>query len=160
MRVPAASILCPTDASPTGNAAVALAYRLAADKGVVHLVHICEPPYVGNPIYPPFVFGSVPAPESTTDGRVHARAVLEALVPESAQARQVRTEIHLPEEEDASQIIQDMAVAMDVDLVVMGTHGRGALGRLLLGSVATEVLCKCERPVVLARDLDREKADA
>jgi nucleotide-binding universal stress UspA family protein len=160
MKVPAASILCPTDASPTGNVAVALAYRLAADEGVVHLVHICEPPYVGNPIYPPFVFGSVPAPESTTDGREHARTALEALVPASAKTRGVRTEVHLPEDEDASQIIQDMAVALDVDLVVMGTHGRGALGRLLLGSVASEVLRKCERPVVLARDVDSERAGA
>ena len=160
MKVPAASILCPTDASPTGNAAIATAYRLAADGGVVHLVHVCEPPYVGNPIYPPFVFGSVPAPESTTDGRTHAKAALEALVPESGIARNVRAEIHLPEDEDASQIIQDMAVALDVDLVVMGTHGRGALGRLLLGSVATEVLCKCERPVVLVRDDDRHRTSA
>ncbi len=158
MKVPAATILCPTDASPTGNAAVALAYRLVADQGVVHLVHICEPPYVGNPIYPPFVFGSVPAPESTTDGREHARAALQALVPASAEGRQVRTETHLPEDEDASQIIQDMAVALDVDMVVMGTHGRGALGRLLLGSVATEVLCKCERPVVLARNVEGQQA--
>lgn len=36
-------------------------------------------------------------------------------------------------------------------LVVMGSHGYGALARLILGSVATQVLAHCEVPVLLVR---------
>ncbi len=37
------------------------------------------------------------------------------------------------------------------DLLVMGSHGQGALGNLVLGSVATKVLAKCSTPVLLVR---------
>ena len=37
------------------------------------------------------------------------------------------------------------------DLVLMGSHGHGALGNLVLGSVATQVLAHCKVPVLLVR---------
>jgi len=37
------------------------------------------------------------------------------------------------------------------DLVVMGSHGHGALGALLMGSTAQRVLAKCSTPVLLIR---------
>jgi len=37
------------------------------------------------------------------------------------------------------------------DLLVMGSHGVGALKNLVLGSVATKVLAKCSVPVLLVR---------
>ena len=37
------------------------------------------------------------------------------------------------------------------DLVVMGSHGHGAIGALLLGSTAQRVLAKCRTPVLLVR---------
>ena len=37
------------------------------------------------------------------------------------------------------------------DLVIMGSHGQGALGNLVMGSVATEVLARCKVPVLLVR---------
>ncbi|MDM0045059.1 universal stress protein [Variovorax dokdonensis] len=37
------------------------------------------------------------------------------------------------------------------DLIVMGSHGHGALGNLVLGSVATQVLARCSTPVMLVR---------
>ncbi|MEO7007593.1 MAG: universal stress protein, partial [Caldimonas sp.] len=37
------------------------------------------------------------------------------------------------------------------DLLVMGSHGHGALGNLVLGSVATKVLARCSTPVLLIR---------
>lgn len=38
-----------------------------------------------------------------------------------------------------------------VDMVIMGTHGRGTLGSLMLGSVAQRVLAECTTPVLLIR---------
>lgn len=37
------------------------------------------------------------------------------------------------------------------DLIIMGTHGHGALGRLVMGSVSTQVLANCSVPVMLIR---------
>ncbi len=37
------------------------------------------------------------------------------------------------------------------DLLVMGSHGHGALGNLVMGSVATQVLSQCDTPVLLVR---------
>jgi len=37
------------------------------------------------------------------------------------------------------------------DLLVLGSHGHGSIANLLLGSVATKVLAKCQTPVLLIR---------
>ena len=63
MQVPFRSILCPTDLSETGNRAVPLAIHLAADGGEVHLLHVGEPAFLGNPLYNQFAVGYVPTPE-------------------------------------------------------------------------------------------------
>ena len=43
------------------------------------------------------------------------------------------------------------AISHFADLIVMGTHGHGSLGNVLLGSVATGVLARCRVPVLLIR---------
>lgn len=48
-------------------------------------------------------------------------------------------------------VIGKAADAAKVDLLLMGTHGHGALGNLVLGSVATRVLARCRTPVLLVR---------
>ena len=37
------------------------------------------------------------------------------------------------------------------DLIMMGTQGHGALGKLVMGSVSTQVLASCQVPVLLVR---------
>jgi nucleotide-binding universal stress UspA family protein len=50
-----------------------------------------------------------------------------------------------------SDEIASYAEAGNFDLVVMGSHGVGALKNLVLGSVATKVLARCTVPVLLVR---------
>ncbi|GGH65876.1 universal stress protein [Comamonas phosphati] len=50
----------------------------------------------------------------------------------------------------ADSIIQE-AQNGQFDLIVMGTHGHGALGRLVMGSVSSQVLAGCTIPVLLVR---------
>ncbi|MCE7987536.1 MAG: universal stress protein [Caldilinea sp. CFX5] len=52
---------------------------------------------------------------------------------------------------DAAERIIEYVQANEMDLVAMTTHGRTGLGRLLLGSVATEVLHKLHVPILLMR---------
>lgn len=47
--------------------------------------------------------------------------------------------------------INKLAKEKKSDLIVMGSHGRGALKNLLLGSVATKVLAMSEVPVLIVR---------
>ena len=51
----------------------------------------------------------------------------------------------------AGETIARFATDGGYDLVLMGTHGYGALGRLIMGSVAAQVLANCTVPVLLIR---------
>ena len=48
-------------------------------------------------------------------------------------------------------IIASIAEDEKYDLIIMGTHGHGALGRLVMGSVSTQVLANCSVRVMLIR---------
>ena len=49
------------------------------------------------------------------------------------------------------ELIARVAEEEKYDLIVMGTHGHGSLGRLVMGSVSTQVLANCTVPVLLIR---------
>ena len=48
-------------------------------------------------------------------------------------------------------IIASIAEDEKYDLIIMGTHGHGALGRLVMGSVSTHVLANCSVPEMWLR---------
>ena len=50
-----------------------------------------------------------------------------------------------------AQEIGELATQGKFDLLMLGTHGHGLLGNLIMGSVATRVLSLCEVPVLLVR---------
>jgi len=49
------------------------------------------------------------------------------------------------------ETIADVARSGGFDLLLMGSHGHSALGNLVMGSVATQVLAHCQVPVLLVR---------
>lgn len=52
---------------------------------------------------------------------------------------------------NAGELIAKTAESGKFDLIVMGSRGHGALGGLVMGSVATKVLSACKTPVLLIR---------
>jgi nucleotide-binding universal stress UspA family protein len=54
-------------------------------------------------------------------------------------------------------VILDYANKEDVDLIVMGTHGRRGIGHLLLGSVAEEIVRTARCPVMTIREQEKPK---
>jgi nucleotide-binding universal stress UspA family protein len=52
---------------------------------------------------------------------------------------------------EAGEQIAELARKGGFDLLMMGSHGHGALVRLVLGSVASRVLATCEVPVLIVR---------
>ncbi len=56
----------------------------------------------------------------------------------------------------AAEVLQQVAVDVDADLIVVGTHARRGMQRLILGSVAEEVLRLGRFPVLVARPKNTE----
>jgi hypothetical protein len=54
-------------------------------------------------------------------------------------------------DEETGALITDAAREQQADLIVMATHGRGGLARVVLGSVATGILQRTSVPLVLVR---------
>jgi nucleotide-binding universal stress UspA family protein len=50
-----------------------------------------------------------------------------------------------------AHVIEEYAAAHDIDLVVLGTHGRGGLARFLMGSVAESTLRLAQHPTLIVR---------
>jgi nucleotide-binding universal stress UspA family protein len=54
-----------------------------------------------------------------------------------------------PRDEETGQVVATVARELGVDLIVMTTHGRGGLGRLLFGSVKEQVVACSDVPVMI-----------
>ncbi|MBE2269839.1 MAG: universal stress protein [Anaerolinea sp.] len=63
----------------------------------------------------------------------------------------VRVRTHMTEGMDVAHLICDFITAEGVDLVVMSTHGRSGIARLMFGSVAHEVMGCVNVPVMLVK---------
>lgn len=132
------TILHPTDFSPNSAYALQLAGALARDYGA-RLVIL-------NVVIPPTVIYGETAVANTSDAMAEeASHQLERLpLPEGIHVEH-RVKEGNPEEE-----IVCLAEELGADLIVMGSHGRTGLQRLLMGSVAEQVMRKASCPVLTA----------
>lgn len=144
---PITRILVPTDFSATSDAALAHARRLAEQFGAsLHLVHAFAEPYAATGAD---LYGIVPLPVRE-DLLRDAEARLEERLPRAEREKNGGTAevIHgLP----ATAIVRH-AANIGADLIVMGTHGRGGVAHLLLGSVAERVVRTAPCPVLTIRE--------
>lgn len=79
-----------------------------------------------------------------------AARILGAAKEAAAAAGQPIEALHVPDSETADGILET-AKRQGADLIVMGSHGRRGLGRLLLGSQAAEVLAHSNIPVLVIK---------
>jgi nucleotide-binding universal stress UspA family protein len=79
-----------------------------------------------------------------------ARVILAEAGAKASAAKVVAELKHIADKTPATAIVE-AASAGGFDLIVMGTHGRRGVGRLLLGSQAAEVLSLSKVPVLVAR---------
>lgn len=77
------------------------------------------------------------------------RAALDALV--ASHGDGVAFDMPVVKNGDARDAIVDTASELGADLVIMGTHGHRGFSRLMLGSVAEEVLRRAPCPVLTVR---------
>jgi len=137
-------ILVPTDGSAEGECAVAHALDLAAvHDAAVHTLYVVDTArYAGMPMEASWEGIG----ELLQDDADEAVAAVEDLAAET----DVDVDSAVVEGTPSREIIR-YAEENDCDLVVMGTHGRGGIDRLLLGSVAEKVVRGCAVPVLTVR---------
>ena len=134
------NILFPTDFSHTGDKALAMAESLARDSNArIFIVHVEEPAtaYGGGEMY----YGMV---EPDLE---HLKELLSKVKPIDSQ---LSYEQHMVTGEPADAIAR-FAEQHDIDLIVMGTHGRTGLLRLLMGSVAEAVVRRAKCAVLTVK---------
>jgi len=144
-------ILVPTDFSASSDAALAYAKMLAERFGAsLHLLHVIEQPVIagGLEIY------------ATELPRLREAALKEADVRLdqylTAAERERFTASSEVTDGNTARSIVDIARDGGADLIVMGTHGRGGVVHLLLGSVAEKVVRMATCPVLTVRTSEQE----
>jgi nucleotide-binding universal stress UspA family protein len=145
---PFAHIVCPIDFSDSAWRAAELATELVRPGGQgVRLVHVVETPaYVSLDWAPTFI----------ADVGRHASAELEQW------ATRLRARVNVPVSSSVCmgsagrELLALIERDPSIDLVITGSHGRVALERILLGSVAEKLVRYAGPPVLVARQRARE----
>ncbi len=144
-------ILHATDFSGASAPAFKTALDLArADRAELLIAHVISPvvPVAGEGYMSPRVYEDLARSQRAYAGRQIARLVARA------KAARVRARPLLLEGSAHERIVRAARTAR-ADLIVMGTHGRGAVAKLLLGSVAERVVGHATCPVLTVRGRGR-----
>jgi len=138
------NILLPTDFSDHSLVAAEYAFELAKRfSATVHLLHVIEEPIATIPLLE--VYGA----PSKEEYEAAAQAMLDNWpLPDEAEHVDVVRRLH--HGTPFVQIVHD-ARDHDIDLIVMGSHGRGMIAHVLLGNVAEKVVRKAGCPVLTIR---------
>jgi nucleotide-binding universal stress UspA family protein len=142
-----AKIMVAVDGSSIATRALDEALRMAPAQGsTLILVHVIEYPhiYVRDLGYDP-----APITEALlSDGRRVLEDAAARVKSRHIEYRSVMVDKRTSTDSIAERL-QRVADEQQVELVVLGTHGRGGFKRLLLGSVAEAFLRSSSRPVLL-----------
>ena len=130
-----ARILVPTDFSAPSEAALAYGRGLATQfDAALHLMHVAENPFLRA---------------VAIDRRALEEAAARRLQERLTEAERRRGSVAIVEQSDepANEILR-YAESVNIELIVMGTHGRTGLARVVVGSVAEAVVRAAPCPVL------------
>lgn len=141
-------LLISTDGSETAqkglDAGLALAKSLGAQATIVTVTEPF-PVYAVTSVYVPPEFANYDAVQ-----KEFADKVLGAAKQAADAAGVTASTLHVPDRAPAEAIVE-AARSRGCDLIVMASHGRRGLGRLVLGSQTAEVLTNAKLPVLVVR---------
>ena len=141
-------ILIPVDGSPTAQKAVEKAAGLARAFGSQATAIYVIDPYPFTGLGSDFAYGQA---EYLSAAQAEAAEATEAARAALAAAG-VAVQVEVVESHAVWRGITETANARGADLIVMGSHGRRGLEKLVLGSVAQRVLAHATQPVLIVRD--------
>jgi nucleotide-binding universal stress UspA family protein len=139
------TILIPVDFSAGADVALRRGLELARQYGSrVHVLYVYDPPWARNLAY------VAPPAHLTEELRCRAEQKLAREVAAHHEpALDVRADVRVG---DPYAEILLYAIDVRADLIVMGTHSRHSIGRLLLGSVAQKVLRHAPCPILTVHE--------
>jgi nucleotide-binding universal stress UspA family protein len=142
------TILLPTDFSECGNYALPYATSLARKFGAsIICVHVIEP------IVPTVGYSGMTEPLPIADISDQLEVSAERELPKIAECEEcagLEVEELIVHGEAASEIVR-VAKDRQVDLIVVSSHGRTGLGRILFGSTAEAVVRHASCPVLVVK---------
>lgn len=151
-------LLVPIDGSATARLALSQAGRLAQLCGAtVELLHVIEVTKHTKGFETPRAHLDSVRPRFLALGNALLDEARQALEPLGIEVDTVLLESRGSR---VAQVIVERARQTGADLIVLGTHGRRGVGRVLLGSDAEQVARTASVPVMLIRAEAREDADA
>ena len=147
-----ANVLVPTDFGEPADAALLYARELAVRFNArLHLLHVADNLQICT------------FAEAYPDMAVRLQAELEKTAREQVDARLIDSDASGPRTAGAVitsstpvATIVDYAKSNRIDLIVMGTHGRGPIGHFVMGSVAERVVRIAPCPVLTVRHPEHE----
>ena len=140
-------LLVPIDGSVTSELAVDRAIALAkAFSGTVRLLYVVDP-YPFSGVGEGFAYGLT---EYLNAARAEAETALES-ARTKVQAAGVDVSTAMVEATAVWRGILDAASGNSTDLIVMGSHGRSGIEKLVLGSVAQRVVAQAAIAVLVVR---------
>lgn len=146
------NILLATDGSAASEHAAELAVSLASEaRARLTALYVIDPyPYLGVGEASAVGFQAYMGNAYEHAAQAHAR------VTELCEKVAGNVDLQLRRGEDASaaENIVRTAVEEDADLIVVGSHGRTGLSRIMLGSVAARVVTASPVPVLVARQTE------
>ncbi|NTW82522.1 MAG: universal stress protein [Chlorobiaceae bacterium] len=143
------TILCPVDFSDAARKAVDYAREFAVSTGAsIYLLHVVEP----IPIPP--VDASLNYIQIEEELEKAAQTDLNVLK-DSLLSKGLKVDCGL-ETGNPSDIILEKVEELEVNFIIMGSHGRKGLNRLIMGSVADAVIRKAVCPVLIVKSEEKE----
>ncbi len=144
-------ILIATDGSELANRAVLHGLALAKSVGAEATVLTVTAQWTASEMATRAELGEQhPVDDYERDAAAVARRILD-LVREQAQILRVACEtLHEPDSHPSEAILR-IAEARDCDLIVVSTHARQGLARIIIGSQAAEVIAAAKVPVLVCR---------
>ena len=146
------TILVPTDFGEPSGQALSYGRHFARQFGAtLHVLHTVQ-----NVMIPGGAEVPVAAVQQVEQGleSVARRQMDELVTDDDRSSFEVVTAVRSAP--SAASDIMEYARVNAIDLIVMGTHGRGALGRLFMGSVAERVVRSAPCPVLTVRSEERD----
>lgn len=141
-------ILIATDGSELAHKAVVQGFALAKTLGSrLTVVTVTEP---WTAVVPGEMGMAFPVDDYEKGASENAGAILAAVKTEAASAGVDCETVHMSDQYPADGIIAT-AKEKGCDLIVMASHGRRGLSRLLIGSQANQVVVHSEAPVLVVR---------
>jgi nucleotide-binding universal stress UspA family protein len=141
-------ILIPADGSENAHRAIDKAVGLAqAFKSQVTAIYVVDP-YAFTGVGTDFAYGQAEyLSAATAEGTQALHAAKDAFLAVGIEITTTLVESHT-----IYKGILEMATEVGADLIVMGSHGRKGLEKLILGSVTSQVLSHAHLPVLVVRD--------